>query len=257
MGHGAYNPLGPQGAAFLTFQAISFVTSQYFLAEIAKNMKMMNQKLTDILDFLYGDKKAELLSEISFIKYAYTNYQSIAGHPAQQAATIASLQESYKVAMKDIEFYMEDLRKVVQNAGGNLAKSVEQAIGIKDSLELSMQLYGFSQILEVVYAQNYDPAYLQSITDMMHGYFNKCEKRMLSEFSSLKGKLAAGQKDVLQQLMKGNIAKPMEKVNAVISQLDKEGDSNLRVSMQQTLQALSQPTTYFVTQNGSVYLEKC
>lgn len=177
-------------------------------------------------------------------------------HPAQQTATIASLQESYKVAMKDIEFYLQDLTKVAANAGPNLPKSVEQAISIRGSLKLAMQLYGFSQILEVVYSQNYDPAYLQSIREMMRRYFNKCEKRMLSEFGALKGKLAASQKDVFGQLMKGNLNKPLKMVNAVISELDQEGDSELRIAMQKTFDAISQPVTYFVKGDGSVYLEK-
>ena len=69
----------------------------------------MRMNLDKILEFLYGDKKAELMAEISFVKYAYQNYNSIMSHESQRTATIASIQEAKKVAMKDIEFYMNDL----------------------------------------------------------------------------------------------------------------------------------------------------
>ena len=72
-------------------------------------MGLMNQKIDQIMGFLYGDKKAELIAEISFVKYAFENYSSIMLHDSQQVATISSLQESRKIAIKDIEFYMYDL----------------------------------------------------------------------------------------------------------------------------------------------------
>ena len=76
------------------------------------------------MDFLYGDKKAELMSEISFTKYAFENYASIMAHEAQRAATITSLQSAKKVAMNDIEFYIHDL---------NLKKKIWKKYWIKRS----------------------------------------------------------------------------------------------------------------------------
>lgn len=83
-----------------------------------------------ILEFLYGDKKAELLSEVSFIKYAYENYSSIMGHNEQRVATIASLQDAKKVAIKDIEFYMCDLDSTI-NSKSSIDELVTNCISNK------------------------------------------------------------------------------------------------------------------------------
>ena len=49
----------------------------------------MKLNIDKILEFLYGEKKAELMSEVSFVKYAYQNYGSIMGCNPQRIATIS------------------------------------------------------------------------------------------------------------------------------------------------------------------------
>lgn len=56
---------------------MSIASGQYFLSEINNNLSAINQKADKILEFLYGDKKAELMSEVSFVNFAYQNYNSI------------------------------------------------------------------------------------------------------------------------------------------------------------------------------------
>ena len=95
---------------------------------------MMRMNLDKILEFLYGDKKAELMAEISFVKYAYQNYNSIMSHEAQRTATIASIQKAKKVAMKDIEFYMNDLDSAAKTKDNSeLISTVNKAFQIKES----------------------------------------------------------------------------------------------------------------------------
>ncbi len=59
------------------FAVMSIITSQYFLTEISHQLKELSKSIDKILEFLYGDKKAELIAEVSFTKYAYENYASI------------------------------------------------------------------------------------------------------------------------------------------------------------------------------------
>ena len=147
---------------------------------------MMKLNIDKILEFLYGDKKAELMAEVSFVKYAYQNFSSIMKFDVQRIATIGSLQSAKKVAMKDIEFYMSDLESTANSKGsGDIVSLVNRAFQIKESLELSMQLYGMSSILETYYAQNRELVYLEHIEAEVISYIDKCEKRMLSSFSIL------------------------------------------------------------------------
>lgn len=97
VGSASFYSMSTQAAIMGTFTAMSVASGQYFLSQINNEMRMMNMKLDEILEFLYGDKKAELMAEMSFIKYAYENYLSIMVHEQQRIATIVSLQEAKKL----------------------------------------------------------------------------------------------------------------------------------------------------------------
>ena len=99
----------PQAICLGAFTAMSVISGQYFLSQINSSLTQISSGLDKILEFLYGDKRAELLSEVSFIRFAYKNYKSVMEHSEQRIATLISLQNAKKVAMKDIEFYLSDL----------------------------------------------------------------------------------------------------------------------------------------------------
>ena len=50
------------------FTAMSIASSQYFLKKINDELKVMRMTIDKILEFLYGDKKAELMAEINFVR---------------------------------------------------------------------------------------------------------------------------------------------------------------------------------------------
>lgn len=136
VGSASFYTMSAQAALMGVFTAMSVASGQYFLSQINNEMWMMNMKLDEILEFLYGDKKTEL----SFIRYAYENYVSIMSHEQQRIATITSLQEAKKVAMKDIEFYINDLETTVSYKTkdyADLESRTEKTFLIKESLELS------------------------------------------------------------------------------------------------------------------------
>ena len=56
-------PVNTRVAVVYGFSAMSVVSGQYFLAEINQQMNRMNQSLDKILEFLYGEKRAELMAE--------------------------------------------------------------------------------------------------------------------------------------------------------------------------------------------------
>ena len=68
IGHAAFFSAGGQAAVLGVFSAMALISGQYFMKQINDELKLINQKLDEILGFLYGDKKAELLSEINFTK---------------------------------------------------------------------------------------------------------------------------------------------------------------------------------------------
>lgn len=253
VGSASFYSMSTQAAIMGTLTAMSIASGQYFLSQINNEMRMMNMKLDEILEFLYGDKKAELMAEMSFIKYAYENYSSIMSHEQQRIATIASLQEAKKVAMKDIEFYINDLESVVSHKTkdyADLESRTEKSFQVKECLELSQQLFVMSSMMEVYYSQNQDTEYLESIEKDMLAYIDKCDKRMLGSFSALKGTIS------------GYKARPMEKIDKsvcekrvgnLVDSLNSGEESDMRKAVRSALHASTKKAEYYFDNGGELY----
>lgn len=243
-----YN-LNAVGTVATCFSLMSLITGQYYLENIHRDLSMINQKVDKILDFLYGDKSAELLSEISFVNDAYSNFNTIMQHEHQKIATLINLQSSKKVAMKDIEFYINDLEKTVSTPTKNrqdFDNLVFDAFKIKDSLELSIQLYTLSNILEVYYSENFEHSYIESVKESINEYVGKCDGRILSSFSHLGGrngeykpKLGKKPTDTLTE----------ERIASVINSYSAIKDSKKIINV---LDSINSPVEYLLTSDGSV-----
>ena len=252
IGTASFYPLQPQAIALGAFTAMSAVTGQYFMAQINSQLKIVNTKMDKIIDFLYGDKKAELLSEINFVQYAYQNYSAIMSHEAQRLATIVSLQEAKNIAMKDIEFYIYDLDSKLKNPPKSLSDLealYNEAQQIKSSLEASIQLYVTSSIMEVHYAQNYDVPYLKSLKDTVSWYIDKCEKRILSSFGTLNGFTGKfnGKKLNATAISQG--------IETVIHALHDGGESPMRKALSDALDVSAFKNEYYLNSDGEIYIK--
>ena len=58
-----------------------------------------------LLEFLNDEKQSELLAEVTFVKYALQNYNSIIQCDTQRIATIVGLQSAKKIANKNVELF--------------------------------------------------------------------------------------------------------------------------------------------------------
>ena len=253
-GTASFHQMSVQAAMLGAFTAMSVATGQYFMAQIHRELNMINLKMDKILEFLYGEKKAELMAEISFVKYAYQNFPSIMEYDAQRTATIASLQQAKKVAMKDIEFYLGDLdAKTAEEAKAytQLEKLVSVSFQVRSSLELSMQLYVMSTLLEMQYAQNMDREYVSYLETEMTIYIEKCEKRILSSFSGLKARVDSYKAKPIEKIDK---APELQKIGALIDSLNGGEESSARKAIREILHAPEQQITYYVKQDGSLYV---
>lgn len=244
--------LDPEAVVYSCFTTLSTVTGLYFLASIDKNLDLINEKIDKIIDFLYGDKKAELLSEISFVQYAYKNLKSIAANREQRIATIASLQESRKVAMKDIEFYLHDLDSKVNDSiklTTDYNATVKKILEVRDSLKLSLQLFVVSGILEVIYSENRDASYLDYVENDLLFYTNKCEKKILSDLSKLNATKAtlpfgADKSKELKNLLEKEI-----------SGLTDGRNSNLQKVIDTSFSRMKESHSYYISKDGELFVK--
>lgn len=261
VGSASFNPMAAQAIALSAFTAMSAVTGQYFLAQINSELAIVNNKLDDIMEFLYGEKKAELMAEISFIRYAHANYNTIMMHEQQRIATISNLQEARKIAMKDIEFYLNDLDNLTIKEAKDYATLCDftiRALKTKDSIEMSRQLYVVSGLLELYYAQNYDENYIFFIRNDMISYINKCDRKINSGLSAFKGKLSGYRPKSLPILAEKveNREKLLEEIDTALMTYQDGNDSSIRIALHETLNALNQKVEYFIDDSGCIYVKK-
>lgn len=252
-GSASFYNMTAHATALGAFTAMSAITGQYFLAEINTRMDKLSQKLDKILEFLYSDKKAELMSELSFTKYAHQNYSSIVGHEQQRLATLVSLQKAQKVAMKDIEFYMDDLDSKVNQETKKFTElevSSAEAFRIRNCLELSLQVYVTASLLEVYYAENYDTAYLENVEDAVGCYINRCEKRMIGAFNRLSSKVSTYKASPLEKIDKSPLS---IQIDHFLESRDTGEESPMRAVLHSVLSASTKKAEYYLTATGDVY----
>ena len=240
------------------FTVMSIASSQYFLTKINNQLTMINQKLDNILGFLYGDKKAELLSELSYAKRAYDNYSSLMSNEYQRTATIVGIQQSGKIALKDIEFYIQDLHNIVGADTGHIGETFENAMMIRDSLNLSLQLYVMCCMLEIYYSQNTDKSFISNLEHELVNYIEKCNSRVLSDLSVLKTKLITSESGVRSKIPFGQKYDTNKAVQTLTETIDSmhEGETlSIRNIVHESMASITNVVKFYIDAEHNVYCE--
>ena len=261
-----FMPLQPYSLVLAGFTLLSFITGQFFLTSINQKLTVISQKLDEILQFLYGDKQAELLSAIQFTRYAYENFSSIMEHDGQRTATLQSLQTARMTAMQDVEFYLSDLHSNVHKYDSKdtrfpdkvseMKRITSKAIQAAECLDLSIQLCMTANLLEVYYSQNYDPKYLRYVENDVGGYISRCEKQMIGDFNALKTSLDT------QRKKKADWDKDKEEISSLVKKVGKKLDplmndegNKMKARLGKALHSLEKETECCISADGTVYLK--
>lgn len=245
--------LKEQAVIIGAFSIMAIASGQYYLSEINSNLTAINQKVDKILEFLYGDKKAELMSEVKFVNFAYQNYSSIMVNDMQRTATIVNIQQARKVAMKDIEFYIADLDSLAKTKDiSDLDSFVNDILRLKDCLQLAIQLYSMSNILEVYYSQNVNAKYLEYIENDIFTYIDKCEKRILSDFSAIQMRIMNFKGSPLKKIDKSVYE---ERINGIVDLLGSGEELIKREPLRSVLHSCQKDSIYYLNDEGEIYLK--
>ena len=257
--HATFHNTQSLGVAMGVFTAMSMVTGQYFLSQINSQLSRMDTKLDEVLEFLKGEKNSELLSEIAFVKYAYKNFNSIMKFENQKIATISNVQAAKKIAIKDMEFYMNSLESLKKNAHKSfeeICESCEKAFGIAKDIETSRNLYIFSTLLDIYFSQNYEPAFIQFLRDETLSYIKKCDKRIASAYEFLKNTFENYEYRFMEVKKEHAKEKNMNLLTNKIKPLIDGSNSPVLHIFEQALDSISSDKEYVITTNGDVYLKK-
>lgn len=239
-------------AAFQAFSIASFATGQYFLADISSKLTEVNKKLDDLLAFLQTSKRTELLSELTFVKYALANYSTIMLNDAQRIATIGNLQRAKTKAIADIEFYTEQLESAV--AGKSNESQAQIVLQSKQGVDLASQLYAISGIMETYYSQNWNESYLANLEADAKPLFALTQNRMIGALKTAADKVSQKiEKDENKHFGKNSVSQIEAEVLKTYNTLSTQAEPPLFALMCTSLKQPSQPLELYLRPDGSVY----
>ena len=246
--------------SIMLFSTLAIASIKMVMNDLDSKLSIISGKLDKILEFLYGDKKAEIIAEMQFIRYAYTNFESIFKNETHRLATLTNVQASKRIAMKNIEFYLSDLdaysNKNTKN-DNELKKLSDDILNIKDSLELSVELFFSSSVLEIYYSDNHDKSYIENTIAEVNAYLEECHRRNLKDISLMAGRWEA----VFNKDNKGlpvPLPKPKQHTpnpfNDVVESTSRRETINISKKILDNIQ--NPIKEYIVTENGDVYIPK-
>ena len=248
----AVDTIGP-AMALQIFSIMSIVTGQYFLAEINKKLGKISRSIDKIVEFLYGDKKAELLAEINFTKYAYMNFSSISCYDQQKQAVLVQLQHAKVTALRGVEFYISDLEKNLnKQVDVKPQETVDDAFRAKDCLELSVQLYTMSSLLEIYYSENHEKDYIDFVKNDIRMTVGRCDKQVLSSFSAFKERM---QKIKALPITKNVKMDWLDKIDTVIEPLKRNDESEIIGVMNEALSSFYKKSEYCINADGDLFVK--
>ena len=254
-GTASLHPVDPASVAlFNVFSVTSFATGQYFLSDISSKMSEINRKLDDVLTFLEDSKRTELLSELTFVKYAVKNYSTIMLSEPQRIATLTNIQRSKIRAIADIDFYTTELERRV--SAKDAKKNPQTVLNAKQNLDLASQLYAISSIMEPYYAQNWNDSYLKSIreeADLLLGY----TKNKISDAIGPYAKdIREAHKDTRFKKTPIPFTSLEGKILTISDALTNQVRSPLVVTIENALHEPMCPFELYLTHDGSVYQKR-
>ena len=246
--------------SMMLFSTLAIASIKMVMNDLDSKLSVISGKLDKILEFLYGDKKAEIIAEMQFIRYAYTNFESIFKNETHRLSTLTNIQASKRIAMKNIEFYLADLdtysHKNTKN-DNELKKLSDDILNIKDSLELSVELFFSSSVLEIYYSDNHDKSYIENTIVEVNAYLEECHRRNLKDISLMAGRWEA----IFNKDSKGlpvPLPKPKQHTpnpfNDVVESTSRRETINISKKILDNIQ--NPIREYIVTENGDVYIPK-
>lgn len=258
-GQAVFQSLKPESLALSIYTILSVVTAQYFLAKINQKLTLISEGIDKILEFLYGDKKAELLSEINFARYAYENYASIMEHSDQRIATIQSLQESRKTAIQDVEFYLADLNVTVKKESKprhtedmkHATKTISQ---ICECLDMSMQLCTTASLLEVFFSQNFDSRYIKYVENDVNKYISRWQISMIADLNAWRTALNIKFENANKH-DKPMLREQIEMIEKRLEPLMKNKGDELKNYLHAALHSVEKAAECCIGTDGTVYLK--
>lgn len=139
------------------------------LANIDKKLDSIQETQREMLDFIVQKEKSALKGDLDFLMDIYNNYKHNWNSEKYKTANHIKSLDIRQNSGKMVDFYREQIKRhISKRVFLHSDKDVnEQLSKVQDEFkeyQMALYLYGFSYFLEILLQENFDAAYLNSIS---------------------------------------------------------------------------------------------
>lgn len=165
----------------LIFTAMSFVTGQYFMAQINSSLKNISHDVKQIIKILLDDKKSRNYAIYEFYQEIINNMDIIFDNSDIRISYLTNIQSTLIDLRQNIKFYEKSIDDIIDEKNGNLYSVINEKrtnnrineankkfSELRDFLTqryFCLQLFVMGKILEAQLAQIYDDIYIKRVID--------------------------------------------------------------------------------------------
>lgn len=139
------------------------------LANIDKKLDAIQETQQEMLDFIVQKEKSALKGDLDFLMDIYNNYKHNWNSDRYKTANHIKALDVRQNAGRMIDFYREQIKKHVSkkaflHSDHDVKKQLTKVEDEFKEYQLALYLYGFGYFLEILLQENFDAAYLESVS---------------------------------------------------------------------------------------------
>lgn len=227
---------------------ISVAACRYFFS-IHRQLEDINNKLSEIIDFLVTDKLCELESQFRFLEFSYNNYEYIVTNEAERSATIVQIQATKKIALQNTLFYEKFLARHLHKTSNKKSALIEEANTFLENAEnyrYSAELYCVSLIMELIFSQNYNKSLIINVKREISETIKDVNKNLVESVGAMKKALDS------KNFNKDKETETIAKIKEYSDMSAREQEYN---SMLDKLSEQVNTSTELIIKNNSLYIK--
>ena len=139
------------------------------LANIDKKLDAIQETQQEMLDFIVQKEKSALKGDLDFLMDIYNNYKHNWNSERYKTANHIKALDVRQNAGRMIDFYRAQIKKHISkkaflHSDQDVKKQLSKVQDEFKEYQLALYLYGFGYFLEVLLQENFDAAYLDSVS---------------------------------------------------------------------------------------------
>lgn len=139
------------------------------LAGIDKKLDAIQETQREMLDFIVQREKSVLKGDLDFLMDIYNHYKYNWNNERYKTANHIKALDVRQNAGRMMDFYREQIRKHIRkkpllHSDQDVKKQLDQVEDAFREYQLALYLYGFGYFLEILLQENFDAAYLASVS---------------------------------------------------------------------------------------------